>query len=522
LYFHKKHIPLRRLINAISCCLLIGCLFACNTPTEKKPPNIIFILADDLGYGELGVYGQEQIETPNLDALAASGMRFTQHYTGAPVCAPARAIFMTGQHGGHCHVRGNDEWSDRGDVWNFAAMEEDPFLEGQRPLPADTITIAEVLQQQGYQTACVGKWGLGAPTTEGEPNKQGFDFFYGYNCQRQAHTYYPVHLWKNQERVMLDNQLVPPHNSPLPVDADSLDPAAYAKYNQNDYAAELMLDETLQWLDAQTDNPFFLYYASPLPHVALQAPQRWVDYYVEKFGDEEPYTGKSYFPCRYPRATYAAMISYLDEQVGVLVKKLKEKGVYENTLIVFTSDNGPTYAGGVEAGYFDNAKPFKSEHGWGKGFVREGGIRVPTIASWPRTIEAGSTNDHISAFWDYFPTFAELAGADLPTTQHTDGISMVATLTGKGEQIKHDYLYWEFPETGGQQALRMGKWKAVILNQNRDNVDKTMQLYDLSTDLREQNDLAPQYPELVDNIRQIMASEHTPAVIERWRIKGLD
>jgi arylsulfatase len=516
-------VPLRTLIYAISCCLLIGCLFACATPTEQKQvPNIIFILADDLGYGELGVYGQEQIETPNIDALAASGMRFTQHYTGAPVCAPARAIFMTGQHGGHCHVRGNDEWSDRGDVWNFAAMEADPGLEGQRPLPADTITIAEVLQQQGYRTACVGKWGLGAPGTEGEPNKQGFDFFYGYNCQRQAHTYYPVHLWKNAERVMLNNELVPPHTSPLSPEADSLDPAAYAKYHQNDYAAELMLDETLQWLDTNADDPFFLYYASPLPHVALQAPQRWVHYYVEKFGDEAPYTGRSYFPCRYPRATYAAMISYLDEQVGALVDKLKEKGAYENTLIIFTSDNGPTYAGGVEAGAFDNAKPFKSEYGWGKGFVREGGIRVPTIASWPGTIAAGTTNDHISAFWDYLPTFAELAGAELPATQQTDGISMVATLTGKGEQEQHPYLYWEFPETGGQQALRMGKWKAVILEQNRDNTDKAMQLYDLSTDLREQNDLAPQYPELVDSIRQIMAREHTPAVIERWRIKGLD
>jgi arylsulfatase len=216
------------------------------------------------------------------------------------------------------------------------------------------------------------------------------------------------------------------------------------------------------------------------------------------------------------------MISYLDEQVGALVAKLKEKGVYENTLIIFTSDNGPTYAGGVEAGYFDNAKPFKSEHGWGKGFVREGGIRVPMIASWPGQIEAGTTNAHISAFWDYFPTFAALSGASLPTTQQIDGISMLPTLTGNGEQEQHDYLYWEFPETGGQQALRMGNWKAVILEQNRGNTDKVMQLYDLSVDPREQHDLSADHPALVDSIRQIMAREHSPAVLERWRIQGLD
>jgi arylsulfatase len=280
-----------------------------------------------------------------------------------------------------------------------------------------------------------------------------------------------------------------------------------------------MQEEALEFVRRNQENPFFLYYANPLPHVALQAPQRWVDYYVEKFGDEAPYTGKSYFPSRYPRATYAAMISYLDEQVGELVAEVKKLGLEENTLIVFTSDNGPTYAGGVEAGYFDNAKPFKSEFGWGKGFVREGGIRVPTIASWPGKIKPGSTSDHISAFWDYFPTFAEIAGAELPTNQHCDGISLLPTLLGQAQQ-KHDFLYWEFPETGGQQALRMGQWKGVILNMKKGNT--TMELYNLEQDPREQNDLAAQNPGLVDSIRQIMASQHTPAVIERWQIKGLD
>ncbi|MEM6378506.1 MAG: arylsulfatase, partial [Bacteroidota bacterium] len=492
---------------------------SCSSETvAPKSPNIIFILADDLGYGELGSYGQTQIETPNLDALRSSGMKFTQHYTGAPVCAPARAILMSGQHSGHVHVRGNDEWSARGKVWDFAAMQADSSLEGQRPLPADTITIAEVLQANGYQTACIGKWGLGAPGTEGTPNKQGFDFFYGYNCQRQAHTFYPVHLWKNDQRIFLNNELVPPHRTPLVEDADSLDINAYAQYNQNDYSATLMQQEALDFISRNQDNPFFLYYATPLPHVALQAPKRWVDHYVEKFGDEAPYLGRGYFPCRYPRATYAAMISYLDEQVGELVAHLKQLGIEENTLIVFTSDNGPTYAGGVEAGYFDNAQPFKSEHGWGKGFVREGGIRVPTIAAWPGKIEPGSTTDHISAFWDFFPTFAEVAKAALPTSQRLDGISLLPTLLGETQQ-KHDFLYWEFPETGGQQALRMGPWKGVILDMNKGNTE--MELYNLEKDPREQHNLAAEYPELVDSIRQIMASQHTPAVIDRWKIKCL-
>ncbi|MEO0339752.1 MAG: arylsulfatase [Bacteroidota bacterium] len=498
---------------------LLLLFFGCNKATEEKRPNIIFILADDLGYGELGVYGQTQIETPNIDALAANGMRFTQHYSGAPVCAPARAVFMTGQHTGHCHVRGNDEWSDRGKVWDFAAMEEDPFLEGQRPLPADTITMAELLQQGGYRTACIGKWGLGAPTTEGEPNKQGFDFFYGYNCQRQAHTFYPAHLWKNDQRVFLDNKLVAPHNATLADGADSLDEASYANYNQNDYSATLMQDEVLAFIDRNKEGPFFLYYSTPLPHVALQAPKPWVDYYVKKFGDEEPYLGKSYFPCRYPRATYAAMISYLDEQVGAIVAKLEEEGIAENTLIVFTSDNGPTYAGGVEAGYFDNAKPFKSERGWGKGSVHEGGIRVPMIANWPGTIEAGSTNDHISAFWDYLPTFCEAAQVDLPEQQRVDGISLLPTLLGK-EQQKHDFLYWEFPAYGGQQAVRMGKWKAMIEEMNKGNTE--IQLFDLENDPREQKDVAESHPEVIAQIKAIMKAQHTEAVIDRWKVPGLD
>lgn len=349
---------------------------------EEKKPNIIYILADDLGYGELGSYGQQKIETPNLDRLAASGMRFTQHYSGAPVCAPSRCVLLTGKHMGNAHIRGNDEWSERGDVWDFEKAVEDPNLEGQRPLPASTVTSAKLIKSAGYKTGMVGKWGLGAPLSEGIPNNLGFDFFYGYNCQRQAHTYYPRHLWKNQEKVWLDNKLIPP-GTKLAENADPYNESSYENYTLQEYAPELMQNEALNFIRENKDSSFYLYYASPIPHAPLQAPDRWVKYYVEKFGEEEPYDGKrGYFPCRYPRATYAAMISYLDEQVGELIAELKQQDIYENTIVMFSSDNGPTYNGGTDSPWFDSGGPFKSEYGWGKGFLHEGGVRVPMIASW--------------------------------------------------------------------------------------------------------------------------------------------
>ncbi|MEZ5045069.1 MAG: arylsulfatase [Saprospiraceae bacterium] len=494
--------------------LSLGCK---EEPKSTTPPlpNIIYILADDLGYGELGVYGQTLIETPNLDALAQSGMRFTQHYSGAPVCAPARCILLTGQHSGHAYVRGNDEWRERGEVWDFKAMFDNPFLEGQRPLPDSLITLAEVLQTAGYTTGAVGKWGLGAPTTEGVPNKQGFDFFYGYNCQRQAHTLYPLHLWRNEERHLLNNKMVRP-NSNLAEGADPNDPASYADFQLNEYAPELMHKEALNFLDTAGANPFFLYYASPIPHVPLQAPQRWVEYYQKKLGEEAPYTGKSYFPNYSPRATYAAMISYLDEQVGELVAKLKTLGKYENTLIVFSSDNGPTYTGGADTPFFDSAKPFKTEYGWAKGFVHEGGIRVPMIASWPDKIKAGTESNHISAFYDVMPTICELTNQPLPPG--TDGISFLPTLLGQTQQ-EHPYLYWEFPEYDGQQAVRMGPWKAIRMDIKKGNM--AIQLFNLETDPREQTDLAAEYPDLIKQIEDIMIKEHQTATIERFQITAL-
>lgn len=482
----------------------------------SEKPNIVYILADDLGYNELGCYGQDTIETPNIDALAASGIRFTQHYSGSPVCAPSRCVLMTGKHTGHAYIRGNDEWGERGDTWNFAKAVEDPNLEGQRPLPVGTKTIGTLLQGVGYKTAIVGKWGLGAPLTNSIPTKMGFDFFYGYNCQRQAHTFYPKHLWKNEEKDWLDNELVVP-GTKLAEGADPNDPASYSKYRLSEYAPELMLEEALGFVRENKESPFFLYFASPIPHVPLQAPESWVEYYQEKLGPEDPYLGnKGYFPNRTPRATYAAMVSYLDEQVGDIVSELKELGLYENTLILFSSDNGPTYNGGSDSAYFESASPFKSEYGWAKGFSTEGGIRVPMIASWEGMIKGGRTSQHVSAFWDVLPTLCELSGARVPSD--VDGLSFVPNLLGEPQE-PHEFLYWEFPAYEGQQAVRMGDWKALRKGIFKGNMD--LELYNLKTDPREQFDVSAAYPEVVAKIEAIMESEREPAVLERFKIKQL-
>jgi arylsulfatase A-like enzyme len=499
--------------------LVVGCT-AAKPPEPEPPPNIVYILADDLGYGELGVYGQELIETPNIDRLARGGVRFTQHYSGSPVCAPSRGVILTGLHTGHAHIRGNDEMGDRGDVWDFAKMAADPNLEGQRPLPAGTRTLGRVLQEAGYATGFVGKWGLGGPLTEGIPNEQGFDFFFGYNCQRQAHTYYPVHLWRNREKVPLDNEMVPPH-TPLEEGADPNDPASYARYRLQEYAPDLLLAEALEFMERKREGPFFLYFASPIPHLPLQAPERWVEHYQEKLGPEEPSKSDRYFPNRTPRATYAAMISTLDEQVGQLLEKLDALGVRENTLVLFSSDNGPAWVdlswGGADTTFFDSARPFRSDRGRGKGSVFEGGIRVPMIAAWPGRTPPGTTTDHVSAFWDVLPTLAEVAGARVP--EDVDGISFAPVLRGgEDAQKPHEFLYWEFPSYGGQQAVRLGKWKGIRRNMFDGNTD--IELYDLETDL-EENDVSAENPEIVARIEAIMTREHIPSTIERYQFEAL-
>lgn len=496
---------------------------SCKNSSTKKTevssnanPNIVYLLFDDLGYGELGCYGQELIETPNIDKLASQGMIFTDHYCGAPVCAPSRCVLLTGQHMGHAQVRGNDEWRERGNVWDYRSMLADSVLEGQRPMAENTVTLAHKMKEAGYQTAMFGKWGLGAPHTHSVPTKMGFDFFVGYNCQRIAHTFYPTHLYKNENRLHLDNDTVPP-NTKLDKGADPYNLESYRKYELKEYACQVMFDELTGFVDRNSENPFFVYWATPIPHAPLQAPKRWVDYYVNKFGDEEPYVGnKGYFPHRYPHAAYAAMISYLDENVGKLVQQLKDLGVYENTLIVVTSDNGATYNGGTDSPWFNSGGPFKSEYGWGKGFTHEGGIRTPMVASWPKKITPGTRSDHISAFWDVMPTFCEIAGVSAP--ENTDGVSFLPELVGK-EQKQHAHLYWEFPSYGGQQAVRMGKWKAIRRDIKKGNME--LELYNLEEDIQEQNNVAAKFPGIVEQIEEIMVKEHIPSTSERFKMKEL-
>lgn len=482
---------------------------------EPEKPNIIYILADDLGYAEVGVYGQKKIETPNIDALAKEGMMFTQHYTSAPVCAPARHMLLTGKHAGHAYIRSNSEWKERGDVWDHYAMAKDSTLEGQGPMPENTITMADRLKEVGYTTGIVGKWGLGAPHTKSVPNDMGFDFFYGYNCQRQAHTYNPLFLYKNRNRVHFANDTVPP-GTKLDVGADPNDAKSYAQFDQQYYSPDSMFKELTDFVDRSKEQPFFLYWASPIPHVALQAPKRWVDYYSEKYGEEEPYLGdQGYFPHQKPRAAYAAMVSYLDENIGKLVQQLKDEGIYENTLIIFTSDNGPSYAGGADPEYFESAKPFEGEYGKGKGFLYEGGIRVPMIASWPGKIKPSTTSDHISAHYDMLATFADVGGYE--NLDANDGVSMLPAMLSKENQKEHEFLYWEFPSYGGQVAIRMGDWKVV--RQNLKNAkEPTLELYNLKDDPTETTNVAASNPEILQKAAEIFKRERDEPELESFKI----
>jgi arylsulfatase len=452
---------------------------------RSRPPNIVFLLADDLGYGELGSYGQRKIRTPHLDRLAAEGMRFTQHYSGSPVCAPARCVLLTGLHTGHAYIRDNDEMPERGDVWH------DPALEGQRPLPSGTETIGTMLQDAGYRTGAIGKWGLGGPGSSGEPNRQGFDHWYGYLCQRIAHNYYPTHLWRNTDKDVLEgNEYFFPHQR-LPEDADSDDPASYEPYRGTQYSMDLMAEDALAFIRRNRDRPFFLFVPFTVPHVALQVPEDSLDDYGDAFA-ETPYRGdKGYLPHRTPRAAYAAMITRMDREIGRIMALLDELGLDDDTIVFFTSDNGPTFNGGTDSEFFESAGPLRGL----KTTLYEGGIRVPLIARWPGRIAAGSVSDHPSAFWDFLPTFAELAGGDV--ARETDGLSLMPTLTGHSrDQSRHEYLYWEYR---GGQAVRLDNWKAV-----RHGVDRDIELYDLSNDIAEEHDVSGENPEVVARIRDIM------------------
>jgi len=438
----------------------------------KRKPNIVFILADDLGYAELGCYGQKKIKTPNIDKLAEEGMRFTQHYSGNPVCAPSRCTLMTGLHTGHSQIRGNKQVGGK-EGWELGST-----LGGQWPLKEGTVTTAKILKEAGYTTGAFGKWGLGRVGTTGEPAKQGIDYFYGYNCQRQAHTYYPNHLWRN----------------------DKVD---WIKENEDGqkkaYSHDLICEEALKFIKRNKDNPFFLYVPSTIPHVALEVPEDALAEYKGKWPDP-PYDGKKgYIPHEHPRACYAAMVSCLDREVGRIMALLKELKLDRDTLVIFTSDNGPTYAGGADSEFFESAKPLRGL----KGSVYEGGVRVPFIARWPGRIEPGSESDHVSAFWDFMPTCCELL--DIEPPDDIDGISMLPTLLGRKRQKKHELLYWEL---GGRQGIRMGDWKAV-----RTKPGQKIELYNLAADIGEQNDVADENPKILKKMADLFVTARTKSEV---------
>ena len=497
------------------CLLLTSCI---NHQNEK--PNIILFFYDDLGYGELGAYGQKIIQTKNIDNLASNGLKFTNFYSGSPVCAPSRSILLTGLHAGHTKIRGNHEYGSRGDVWDYHKMSEDPNLEGQYPIGKEELIFPKLLKGAGYTNAMVGKWGLGPPNSTSIPTEMGFSYFYGYNCQRMAHNLYPPHLWENEDRDMLDNEVISPKLKLQP-GQDPYKEENYNVFNQNDYAPDMMHSKAQKFIENNKDNPFFLYYASPIPHAPLQAPQYLIDKYRNIIGDEEPYLGdKGYFPTRYPRATYAAMIEYIDIQVGEIIEQLKRLNIYDNTIILITSDNGPTYAGGVDFEYFNSTGIFQNDPKRMKGYVYEGGVRVPMIISWPEKIKNSRVVDDVSISYDIFPTLSEMSGADNLYSYSTDGVSLVDIFTDETKSLDREYIYWEFPSYGGQQAARMGDYKAILKDIKKGN--KKIELYDLSKDSKEENDISLKFPEVVKEFKNIFKKEHVKSDIRRFEMGYID
>jgi arylsulfatase len=454
-----------------------------------RRPNIIHILADDLGYAEVGCFGQKKIRTPNIDRLAAEGVRFTNHYSGSPVCAPSRCSLLTGLHTGHAYIRDNDEMASRGDVWH------DLSLEGQRPLDAGTVTTASVLKQAGYATGLIGKWGLGGPGSTGEPNRMGFDHFYGYLCQRLAHNSYPSYLWRNREKVPLENAYFYPHEK-LPPEADPLDVKSYSAYAGKQYAPDLMAEEALAFIRTNRERPFFLNLTFTIPHAALQVPEDSLAEYLGAF-PETPYKGeKGYLPHRAPRAAYAAMVTRFDGCIGRVMALVREMKLDGDTVVMFTSDNGPTFNGGTDSAFFESAGSLRGL----KQDVYEGGIRVPFVARWPGHIPAGRVSSLPCAFWDMMPTFAELGGGATP--KGLDGVSLVPTLEGRPDaQQKRPYLYWEF---AGHQAVRLGDWKGVRLRKAT-----ATELYDLATDSGEKANVASAHPDVVARIEEVFRTGRT-------------
>ena len=434
-----------------------------NIAAADRPPNIVFILADDLGYGDLSCFGQGTLRTPHLDHMASEGMRLTRHYAGSTVCAPSRCVFLTGKHAGHGTIRGN----------------------GLGILGSDDILISDVLKRAGYATGCSGKWGVGNPPPLDDPNQHGFDHFYGYVSMWHAHNFYPEFLIRNGKKSPLRNE--------VPERWKAGDGRGVAT-KKVDYAPDMITRDALDFVGKHKDGPFFLYWAMNVPHANNEGRNK---------GMEVPSWGE-FVKTEWPESEkgFASMIRNIDRDVGKMLDHLKQFGLEENTIVIFTSDNGPHQEGGHKADYFNSNGNLRGK----KRDLYEGGIRVPTIVRWPGHVAAGSQNDMISGFQDWFATFSDFAGV---TADPHDGVSLRPILTGKGQQDLHPHLYWEFLEQGGKQAVLKDHWKAVRVNWNA-NPDSPIELYDLSKDEGEQTNVATSHPEIVVEMADIMKREHTP------------
>lgn len=472
----------RSFLTTVAACVAMITFAGAKAP---KQPNIILVLADDLGWNELGCYGQTKIRTPHIDQMAKEGMRFTQFYTGAPVCAPARCNLMTGKHGGHAYIRNNGSMKKLNYELNGTTI-----YGGQTPLAETEPTIAKILKSKGYATGCFGKWGLGAAGTTGDPGKQGFDRFYGFNCQVHAHNLYPKYMDSDGKPEFLEGNT--------------------RGLTGEKYGPQMIADEMLKFVDQNADKPFFVYYPTVIPHLALQAPQEDIDAYLGEW-EETPYTGKSYLPHPTPRACYAAMITFMDKQMGRLFALLKEKGIDENTIVIFTSDNGATYLKQVDYEFFDSVGELNGL----KGSVYEGGVREPFIARWPGKVPANTVSDLIGIHYDMLPTLAQVAGAPVPAD--TDGVSILPELLGQSaKQKKHDFIFWDFAGYGGQIAVRMGDWKG-IKNKVSKSPGAPLELYNLKDDLSETTNVAAQHPEIVEKIEAIILQERDEPELEKFR-----
>ena len=435
-------------------------------PSKDKLPNVIYIMADDLGIGDLGCYGQRIIKTPAIDKLAANGMRFAQHYAGCTVSAPSRCSLMTGKHTGHSYIRGN-----KGVVLEDGRKYDYPLAENE-------VTVGEVMQDNGYKTACIGKWGLGGPNSVGHPNAQGFDYFYGYLGQANAHSYYPVCLFENNTKVELGKKV---------------------------YTHDLIMEKALSFVSDNATKPFFLYLTPTIPHADIIVPNNELGEYDGMF-HEKPFRGGGYIAQEKPYATFAAMITRLDSGIQQLMDLLEAKGLSENTIVVFTSDNGTHKEGGHDPYFFNSNGGFRGA----KRDLYEGGIRTPFIVQWPSKIEPGSVSFHVSAFWDFLPTMCDLVGEKSPSG--VDGISFLPELTGVGKQKKQGYLYWEFHEQGGKQAVLKDNWKLIRLNVDKAKKTK-LELFNLNADPLEVMNVVTQYPEKVKALKALLDEAHTPNYI---------